>query len=140
MPTTTVATAGNGSKQRFIEPGQFGYGIMPHSEVCMHLKVADCAMFFQLLESGRMVQLYEHFRIFSAPITTGEAGIYTDMAINPSCRHYYYAEKLPLDNMVQALVDLNGFCREVEAHFVHGCISTELGRRAVKLQAQLCLK
>jgi hypothetical protein len=49
--------------------------VLPHSEVCMHMKVAGKRMVCGLLPGATMVQLYdEDGRHFSAPITAGEAG------------------------------------------------------------------
>ncbi len=97
-----------------IKPGETGRAIMPWSEVCLHMKVADRPMRFKLLQSSLgyvSVQLFEDaqpcgmcggfghehllvegkptqatciycegtgWRRFSAPITTGEAGVYQD--------------------------------------------------------------
>ena len=66
--------------------------IMPHSEVCMHMRVAGTKMLcaFTGNPSYPMVQLYKTDGIaFSAPVTTGEAGVYGD-----SRRGFYtYGEK-----------------------------------------------
>ncbi len=49
--------------------------VMPWSEVCLHMGIADRPMLAELTDSGHMVQLYTlDGRIFSAPITLGEAG------------------------------------------------------------------
>ena len=49
--------------------------ILPYSEVCMHMKVAGTKMLGELVEDGRMVQLYNlSGEPFSMPITRGEAG------------------------------------------------------------------
>jgi hypothetical protein len=74
-----------------IKPGERGYAVMPHSEVCMHFRVAGKPMAFGLLgdlwRTPGMVQLYhDDGRPFSAPITSGEAGVYEDEA-----GYYYYA-------------------------------------------------
>jgi hypothetical protein len=69
-----------------IQPGQFGEKFMPFSEVCMSMRVAGTRMRFQLLEPGRMAQLYRlDGSEFSFPITAGEAGVFSD-----SEGHYYY--------------------------------------------------
>jgi len=58
---------------------------MPASEVCLHMRVTDRVMDFELL-SQRSVQLYnDDGTHFSSSITTGEAGIYED-----SDGFYYY--------------------------------------------------
>jgi len=62
---------------RDIRPGETVEKVMPHSEVCMHMRVAGKWMKVRLLESGRMCQLYFlDFKPFSSPITIGEAGIF----------------------------------------------------------------
>lgn len=61
-----------------IKPGERGRLHMPFSEVCCHMKVAGKEMSFELEPNG-MVQLFdEKGRVFSFPITSGEAGIYND--------------------------------------------------------------
>lgn len=63
----------------WIKPGEKGRGMMPWSEVCMHMRVSDTVMEFELLETGEMVQLIAgNGEKFSAPILPGEAGIYQD--------------------------------------------------------------
>jgi hypothetical protein len=48
---------------------------LPHSEVCMHMRVAGARMFVALTE-GDMAQLYTLEGVkFSSPITRGEAGV-----------------------------------------------------------------
>lgn len=55
--------------------------LLPWSEVCLHMGVADRVMLGVLREDG-MVQLYrEDGTRFSAPITAGEAGVYHDRKI-----------------------------------------------------------
>lgn len=70
-----------------IKPGEFGKAEMPHSEVCMHMRVAGKTMKFQLLDKQYpSVQLYkDDDTFFSGPITTGEAGVFTD-----DQGYYYY--------------------------------------------------
>lgn len=49
--------------------------VLPYSEVCMHMRVAGTQMLGELVEDGRMVQLYKpDGEPFSFPITRGEAG------------------------------------------------------------------
>lgn len=64
---------------RRIKVGEFGTTLMPHSEVCMSMRVAGKVMRFKVV-SDRAVQLYDadSYREFSFPILPGEAGIYTD--------------------------------------------------------------
>lgn len=80
-----------------IKVGEWGQAVMPCSEVCMHMHIADRVMDFQVI-SERAVQLYipayaaqNHGdrRMFSSPILTGEAGIYHD-----SEGMYYYKATL----------------------------------------------
>lgn len=52
--------------------------IMPHSEVCMSMRVAGKAMGWKIIDE-RMVQLYDaKGEEFSAPVLLGEAGFYQD--------------------------------------------------------------
>lgn len=76
------------SKQ-YIEPNRKYPAILPHSEVCIHMRVAGKPMFIEW-DGKRSVQLYsvechgtgfnadDTFVPFSAPILLGEAGLYTD--------------------------------------------------------------
>ena len=60
-----------------VAPGQMSYHLLPHSEVCMHMRVAGQKRFVRLLPGGRMAQIYNaDFSCFSSPITYGEAGFY----------------------------------------------------------------
>lgn len=62
-----------------IKPGERGTKTMPHSEVCMSMRVAGNEMEFELLDQKYpSVQLYKDGQPFSGTITTGEAGIYTE--------------------------------------------------------------
>lgn len=62
-----------------IKPGEYGYGRMPYSEACIHLRVAGKAMSFRLTTgSYPSVQLYDDGREYSFPITRGEAGVFDD--------------------------------------------------------------
>ncbi|WNI17673.1 hypothetical protein [Actinacidiphila sp. ITFR-21] len=63
---------------------------MPWSEVCMHLRVSDQVMEVELREHG--AQLIKEGRVFSSPITWGEAGIYTDSTTGKP--YAYNAEKV----------------------------------------------
>jgi hypothetical protein len=48
---------------------------MPHSEVCMHMKIAGKEMLLELtLTPCPMVQLFQDGRPFSSKLTPGEAG------------------------------------------------------------------
>lgn len=66
-------------KQQFVAPGYAFANVMPHSEVCISMRVAGKRMFCMML-TERSVQLFEPStgQRFSAPILTGEAGIYSD--------------------------------------------------------------
>ncbi len=49
--------------------------VLPHSEVCMHMRVAGQTRWVAPVESG-MAQIYnDSGSRFSAPITRGEAGL-----------------------------------------------------------------
>lgn len=50
---------------------------MPYSEVCMHMQISGKVMRFEVV-SQHMVQLYrDDGTPFSSPITTGEAGLFS---------------------------------------------------------------
>ncbi|WP_424863045.1 hypothetical protein [Streptomyces sp. MMS24-I29] len=73
-----------------LEIGDRIFATMPWSEVCIHLQVSDQVMEVEVRE--RDAQLIKNGRPFSAPITWGEAGIYTD---STSGKPYTYnAEKV----------------------------------------------
>lgn len=65
-----------------VIPGKIYRGIMPWSEVCLHLGVAGKVMLFEVRPDGQMVQLYHPgstpLRPFSFPITLGEASVFSD--------------------------------------------------------------
>ncbi|MFJ5071737.1 hypothetical protein ACIQC7_35510 [Kitasatospora sp. NPDC088556] len=53
---------------------------LPFSGACAQMQVAGKVMGAEIVEDGRAVQLYDgNGNRFSAPITTGEAGIYTSL-------------------------------------------------------------
>ena len=62
--------------------------VLPYSEVCQHMKIAGKEMLCELIGTidRPMVQIYKDDQPFSAPILTGEAGVYG----NPA-RGYYLA-------------------------------------------------
>jgi hypothetical protein len=64
----------------YVRRGTKFANVMPHSEVCMHMGIAGKTMGCELVGERPMVQLFEieSQRPFSAPILTGEAGIFTD--------------------------------------------------------------
>jgi hypothetical protein len=64
----------------YVRRGTKFANVMPHSEVCMHMRVAGKTMGCELVGPRPMVQLFdiESQRPFSAPILTGEAGIYEE--------------------------------------------------------------
>ena len=90
----------------FIDEGEVGRKRMPFSEVCMHMKVADQYLDFEVVRSRHtlMVQLYllpengedRFLWPFSMPITTGEAGLYDAEAhgMETDKPHYYYPHEL----------------------------------------------
>lgn len=61
-----------------VEPGEHGRKVMPHSEVCMHMRIAGREMAFALLNDGSVQLLNDDATHFSIPITNGEAGVYED--------------------------------------------------------------
>lgn len=70
-----------------IKPGEYGRAKMPHSEVCIHMRVAGKEMDFLLIDKEYpSVQLLNpDGSNFSGPITRGEAGIFEDEE-----GYYYY--------------------------------------------------
>jgi hypothetical protein len=65
-------------RKRYVKQGQMVMVTMPYSEVCMHMRIAGEPMFVKLVHPW-MAQLYDMAgREFSAPITTGEAGLFRD--------------------------------------------------------------
>lgn len=78
------------SANLYIEIGDEGDAPMPFSEACMAMRVAGRRMRFKLVpdrHAGAMVQLLgDDGSEFSAPVTTGEAGVYRD-----GDRYYYTA-------------------------------------------------
>ncbi len=75
----------------YVEHGKVYRGEMPHSEVCMHLRVAGKPMLFRLV-TDRLVQLLrEDGSPYSAPILIFEGGILPEMCSNgPTGRLYAY--------------------------------------------------
>jgi len=67
-------------KRVYVQHDEFFQNVMPHSEVCMHMGIAGKEMGCKLVGERPMVQLYDFqtWKPFSAPILTGEAGVYTD--------------------------------------------------------------
>ena len=61
-----------------VVTGEHGRKVMPHSEVCMHMRVAGREMAFALLDGGSVQLLNDDGSHFSIPITNGEAGVYED--------------------------------------------------------------
>lgn len=92
--------------------GTRGRKRMPHSEVCLHMRVADRYLDFEVIDGGSgypMVQLYalpergeQRFsRLFSMPITLGEAGIYRNGETGPyppEADCYYYPHEYQDDS------------------------------------------
>jgi len=60
--------------------------VLPHSEVCMHMRVAGQTRWVAPVDAF-MAQIYsDHGSRFSAPITRGEAGLNADGQPMPSSR------------------------------------------------------
>ena len=94
----------------FIGEGQCGRKLMPCSEVCMHMQIADQYMDFLVIRSGQtlMVQLFlmpsdnwpaskdRFVHEFSTPITTGEAGLFDAQShgMDNELPLYYYPHEL----------------------------------------------
>ena len=65
------------AETRDIAVGESGRGLMPWSEVCMHMQIADKVFDFVIVgEKYPMAQLMQNGREYSIPILLGEAGIY----------------------------------------------------------------
>lgn len=71
----------------YVRPGTKFVCTMPASEVCMHMRIVGQRRVCEFVGERPMVQLYDQvseirdgvdLKPFSAPILTGEAGIYTD--------------------------------------------------------------
>jgi hypothetical protein len=77
--------------KHYLSPGERVTIRAAYSEVCMHMRVAGTLMQVELLQSPQgyhSAQLYTmDGRMFSAPITTGEAGLYWEEG-----RYYCYPE------------------------------------------------
>jgi hypothetical protein len=75
---------------RVLRPGDRVRLELPHSEVCMHMRVAGRVMDVELTDGEHtMAQLLNpDGSAFSLPITTGEAGIYG----SPRDGYYCYPE------------------------------------------------
>jgi hypothetical protein len=85
----------------WCKPGvRYRRAVCPHSEVCMHMKVAGRPMDFELLAGTNgyppSVQLYspDTDNKFSSPITYGEAGVYyagpERGGAEPASAYYFY--------------------------------------------------
>ena len=63
-------------RQLFATPGERYYVQLPHSEVCIHLRVAGRILPVEFLDNA-MVQIYDgNDKELSFPITAGEAGFH----------------------------------------------------------------
>jgi hypothetical protein len=117
----------NYEAKTYINPGVRYAAEMPHSEVCVHMRIAGKLFYFEWY-GGRAVQLFGAASgdcPFSAPILPGEAGIFQDKG-----GFYYYppesnpeptpepkpafkqAEKVSMDQIIAACQadDNRGFC------------------------------
>ena len=65
--------------KRYVQPGERVAIEAPYSEVCCHMQIAGKPMLAMVLPSRYAAQLYTpDGREFSAPVTPGEAGFYSD--------------------------------------------------------------
>lgn len=85
-----------------VRPNVRYLNVMPPTEACVHIRVVDRIMQFQMVESG-MVQLYKGERRYSTPITAGEAGIYQD----GEGYYYHLDDKLANDPIIQFAIQDN---------------------------------
>jgi hypothetical protein len=62
-----------------VVPGQRYTVVFPHSEVCMHMRIAGTVGQIEVIPSGQWyaVQCYVNGLPFSAPVLLGEAGVFT---------------------------------------------------------------
>jgi len=74
----------------YVERGKFYRVKLPWSEVCMHMQVAGKEMLISVVgEYYAMAQIHEdNGQVFSAPVTLGEAGVYSEGE-----RLYVYGEE-----------------------------------------------
>jgi hypothetical protein len=82
-------------KQHFINPGETARMTIAHSEVAMHMGVAGKVMNVRLEPTERYAVaqlLTDDGREFSAPITVGEAGFYSERSGDGRTLFYYYEE------------------------------------------------
>jgi len=80
------------SKVVHCNRGHRGRKVMPYSGVCLHMQIAGQELDFEVRESG-MVQLYrEDGSHLSFPITSGEAGLFHNVA-GGEFEFYYYVEE-----------------------------------------------
>ena len=93
-----------------IDIGGRGRAIMPHSDACRHMKIADKYMDFRVIDGGDgqpFVQLYvtdpdvkRWSQLFSIPITNGSAGLFDTRGIfNTPNPCYYYPHGLREDEI-----------------------------------------
>lgn len=67
----------NTTNKQFLKVGDIVTLSMPHSEVCMSMRVAGMVRPVLVVEGGAQILNHDGTK-FSFPVTTGEAGIYTD--------------------------------------------------------------
>jgi hypothetical protein len=66
------------AERRYIKPFEPFRAVCPHSEVCMHMRVAGRVMWMVLLDGYCVQLLTDGWEPFSIPILDGEAGVYQD--------------------------------------------------------------
>lgn len=108
-------TMTDGGPQVRVRPGLVYAHVLPHSEVCMHMKVAGKVMAFKLIESVHKNEPWWQYSVqllrddgtcFSGTITTGEGGLYNDHSKSrqPEQFFYFYPEFLaPEPDQVERL-------------------------------------
>lgn len=71
----------------YVQPSTFFVSTMPHSEVCMHMRIAGQKRVCKLFEPYGMVQIFDRIedirdgvdlKPFSSRVTSGEAGVFHD--------------------------------------------------------------
>jgi hypothetical protein len=106
--------------QTRLSPGDRVRLVLPHSEVCMHMRVAGTRMLAEVREGG--VQLLNpDGSPFSFPILHGEAGVYRD---SRGLYAYDVRVPVPMARIRHARTDLCDTCKW-DAHdtcpLVDGC-------------------
>lgn len=75
-PKVEKAPVPERSKEQMpVVKGRKYLAVMPYSEVCMHMKVADKMMLIELIDRNAVQLYWPNGQWFSAPILASEAGV-----------------------------------------------------------------